>query len=346
MRTRLCELLDIKYPIVLAPMAWIGTAELAAAVSEAGGLGTVGPSAGMRHQRESTDMEASIGRFREQVRKARSLTSNPFAANIPVGWGKQRAITDRLVEIAAEEELPVAVVSMGSSRPYTGKLKSAGIKVIHAVGSVDHALKAEEDGVDAVVCEGYEAGGHLGNMELPLFVLIPQIADAVKIPVIAGGGIVDERGVAAAFALGAQGVYMGTRFMATRESIAHERVKEALLNANDAGTVVFARKTGISRCFRNQYTEKHMALESKGANFEELREFERNCPALGEWRRVAGALILGNVEEGSLPMGAGAGMIQEIVSCEEVVQGIVKTYGEVVHRLSAVSSPGDDENSL
>jgi enoyl-[acyl-carrier protein] reductase II len=269
------------------------------------------------------------------VRKARRLTSKPFAANIPVGWGKQRAITDKQLEVAIEEKLPIAVVSMGSSKPYTGKLKESGIKVIHAVGSVNHAEKAEADGVDAVVCEGYEAGGHLGNEELPLFVLIPQIADSVKIPVIAGGGISDERGVVAAFALGAQGVYMGTRFMATKECPAHANVKEAVVNATDTSTVVFARKTGISRCLKNEYTRKHSELESKGASFEEIRDFERTCPSLGKWRRVAGGLIAGNVEDGSVAMGAGAGMITEVLSCAEVVRSIVAHYDRVIRGLAS-----------
>ena len=207
-RTGLCALFGIEYPIVQAPMAWVATAELAASVSEAGGLGTIGPNAGMTRQSEAGNVEASMQRFKEQIRRARSLTSKPFAANIPVGWGKQRAVTDRMIEIAIEEQLPIAVVSMGVSEVYTAKLKGAGVKVIHAVASVKHARKAEIDGVDAVVCEGYEGGGHLGRDELTTFVLVPQIADAVKIPVIAGGGIVDGRGAAAAIALGAQGISM------------------------------------------------------------------------------------------------------------------------------------------
>jgi len=320
-------------------MAWIGTAEFAAVVSEAGGLGTIGPSAGMQHQRESMDMKASIRRFKEQIRKAKSLTSRPFAVNIPVGLGKQRAITDKLVDTAIEERLPIAVVSMGSPEPYTGKLKDARVKVIHAVGSVRHAQKAEACGVDAVVCEGYEAGGHLGSHELPLFVLIPQIADSVGIPVIAGGGIVDERGVVAAFALGAQGVYIGTRFMATEECVAaHVKVKDVVVSANDTSTVVFSRKTGISRCYKNRYTERHIELEANGASFEELRNFERKSPCPGEWRRVAGALIAGHVEEGSLPMGAGAGLIEEVLPCGEVMRRIVKNYDKVIKRLHLVTS--------
>ncbi len=331
--TRLCDIFGIKYPIILAPMAWIGTAELAAAVSEVGGLGTIGPNAGMERQEEAGDVDASIERFREQLRKAKSLTRKPFAANIPVGWGKQRAVTDRLVNVAIEQELPIAVVSMGSPGPYTGKLKDAGVKVIHAIGSVRHAQKAEEDGVDAVVCEGCEAAGHLAKDELPLFSLIPQVADAIKIPVIAAGGITDERGLVAAFALGAEGIYMGTRFMATVDCIAHERVKQAVIDANDTSTVIFARKTGISRCFVNQYTKKHLELEAEGGSFEELRDYERNCPRLGGWRRVPGALMAGNIEDGSLAMGASAGMIKELITAGEVVRMIVRNYDEVVKRL-------------
>ena len=329
-RTRVCALFGIEYPIILAPMAWIGSAELAAAVSEAGGLGTIGPNAGMQEQREAGDPDASMQRFREQIKKAKALTTKPFAANIPVGWGKQRAITDRLVDVALAENLPVAVVSMGSSRVYTARLKEGGIKVIHAVGSILHAKKAEADGVDAVVCEGYEAGGHLGGEELTLFVLIPQIADTVDLPVISAGGVVDARGVAAAFALGAEAVYMGTRFMAADECPVHPRVKQAILEATDTSTVVFGRKTGISRCLKNEYTRKHQEIEASGAGFEEIRTYERTCPALGEWRRVPGGLVAGHIEEGSVAMGSGAGMITEIIPAGEIVRRIVEGYDAVV----------------
>jgi len=333
MRTKLCELLGIEYPIILAPMAWIGTAKLAASVSEAGGLGTIGPNAGMEEPWESGNNKAAVNRFREQLYKIRNLTSNSFAVNIPVGWGKQRLVTDLLVDVAIEEKLSIIIVSQGSSKPYTEKLKRAGIKVIHAISSVEHAKKASADCVDAIVCEGYEAGGHLGKEELPLFVLIPQVVEAVDIPVIAAGGIVDARGVVAAFALGAQGVYMGTRFMATLESPANIRIKEAVIKATDRSTVVFARKTGISRCLKNEYTKKHIAMESKGASFEEIRDYERTCASLGKWRRVPGGLIGGNIEEGSVPLGAGAGMIQKILPCSEIIYSIIEEYKQLTHKL-------------
>ena len=150
---------QIRYPIIQVPMAWVATAELAAAVSEAGALGTIGPNAGMVSQQEAGDIKKASSRLREQIRKARALTAKPFAVNLPVGWKKQRAISDRLVKVAIEERVNIAVVSMGSSKAYTAMLKERGTKVIHAVGTVEHAKKAEEDGVDAVVCEGYEGVG-------------------------------------------------------------------------------------------------------------------------------------------------------------------------------------------
>jgi enoyl-[acyl-carrier protein] reductase II len=329
-RTELCDLLQIQYPIIQAPMAWVATAELAAAVSQAGALGTIGPNAGMTSQQEAGDIEKAISVIREQIRKARTLTAKPFAVNLTVGWGKQRIISDWLVEVAIEEKIDIAVVSMGSSKAYTKILKQKGIRVIHAVGTVEHAVKAEEDGVDAVVCEGYESGGHLGGEELTTFVLVPQVVDAVRIPVVAGGGIADGRGVVSAFALGAKGVYLGTRFLATTECAAHPSAKKAVVDASDTSTVVFARKTGISRCWKNKYTAKHMQMENQGASFEELRDFERSCAALGGWRRVPGALIVGNIEEGSLAMGAVAGLIKKVVSVEEVIRKIVDQYDTVV----------------
>lgn len=332
-KTKFCELFNIKYPVVQAPMAWIATAELVSAVSNAGGLGVLGPNGGMTSYKEANDVDATISCLQQQIRQIKTLTSNPFAVNLPVGWGKQRAITDKQVEIAIAEKVPIAVTSMGSSSVYTQMLKAAGIKVIHAVGCSEHACKAEADGVDAVVCEGYEAGGHLSNKELTTFVLVPQISDAVKIPVIAGGGIADGRGMAAALALGADGVYVGTRFMACAEAKAHMKVKEAVVLAEDTSTIVFARKTGISRCMKNPYTIKHAEMEEKGSSFEEMRDFERSCPALGDWRRVPGALVVGNIEDGSLPMGAIAGIIKDIPTAATIVKRLIDEYEATLKKL-------------
>jgi Dioxygenases related to 2-nitropropane dioxygenase len=187
--TRVCQLLGIDYPIVQAPTAWITCAELAAAVSNAGGLGTIGPEAGEKSQEEAKDLDVAERCLREQIRKVKTLTGKPFAVNFPIGWGKQRAFSERRIAVAIDEEIPIAIVSMGSPEAFTQKLHDVGIKVIHIVTSVKHARKAEEAGVDVVVCIGYEAGGHLGAEELPTFVLIPQVADAVKYRCLPLGGL-------------------------------------------------------------------------------------------------------------------------------------------------------------
>ncbi|MDY6856922.1 MAG: nitronate monooxygenase [Thermodesulfobacteriota bacterium] len=332
-RTRICELFGIEYPIIQAPMAWITRAELVAAVSDAGGLGTIGPMAGEKNQEEAKDLDTVEKRLREQIRKVKALTSKPFAVNFPIGWGKQKVINERRIAAALDEEIPIANVSMGSPEAFTEKLHDAGVKVIHIVTSVKHAKKAEKAGVDAVVCIGYEAGGHIGPDELPTFVLIPQVVDAVKIPVIAAGGIADVRGMVAAFALGAEGVYMGTRFLATLECNAHPNMKQAVVDANDTSTVAFGRRTGISRCIKNEYTKRHMELEASGAPFEEIREYERSDDDLRGWRRVPAALIDGNIEYGSVACGSIAGSINDIISAKEVIHRMADSYDEVIKRL-------------
>lgn len=331
--TRLCRLLDIEYPIIQGPMAWITCAELAAAVSNAGGLGTLGPEAGMETQEESKDMEIVERRLREEIRKVKTLTDKPFAVNFPIGWGKQQAFNERRVAAAIDEGIPVAIVSMGSPEALTRRFHDAGAKVLHIVISVKQARRAEEAGVDAVVCIGYEAGGHIGADEIPTFVLVPQVADAVKIPVIAAGGIADARGFVAALALGAEGIYMGTRFMATCECNAHQNMKQAVLEADDTSTVAFGRRTGISRCLRNEYTAHHAKMEESGASFEEIRDYERSGDDLGGWRRAPAAIIAGNVAHGSAACGAVAGMIHEIIPAREVIKRMIEGYKAVVAEL-------------
>ena len=235
-KTRLTELLGIEYPIILASMAWITDADLAAAVSGAGGLGTIGPNAGMKHV--TTDVEETGERLREQIRKCRKLTDRPFAVNFVIGVaGFDRKFSDRCVAVGIEEKAPVAIVSQGSPLVYTTTLKEAGMKIIHVCSTVRHVRKAEEAGADAVVVSGTEGGGHSGFDQITTMCLVPQAVDAVKIPVIAGGGIGDGRGLMAALSLGADGVYMGTRFIATKECPAHEKVKEIILAAADTSTI-------------------------------------------------------------------------------------------------------------
>ena len=332
-QTRLCQLLGIEYPIIQAPMAWITCAELAAAVSNAGGLGTLGPEAGAKTQEEAKDLDIVERCLREQIRKVKTLTDKPFAVNFPIGWGKQKIFNERRITVAIEEGMPIAIVSMGSPELFTQKLHDAGIKVIHIVVSVEQARKAEKAGVDAIVCIGYEAGGHIGADELPTFVLVPQVVDAVEIPVIAAGGIADARGLVAALALGAEGIYMGTRFLATYECTAHPTMKQAVIQAGDTSTIAFGRRTGISRCLKNAYTARHMEMEASGATFDELREYERSGDDLGGWRRIPAALVDGNITHGSAACGAIAGMINEIISAGEVIRRMVEGYEAVLAKL-------------
>ena len=332
-KTKLCQLLNIEYPIIQAPMAWITCAELVAAVSSAGGLGTLGPEAGEKIQEEAKDLDTVETRLREQIRKVKALTDKPFAVNFPIGWGKQKIFNERRITAAIDEGIPIAIVSMGSAEAFTQKLHDAGIKVIHIVISVEQARKATEAGVDAVVCIGYEAGGHIGADELPTFVLVPQVADAVKVPVIAAGGIADARGLVAALALGAEGVYLGTRFLATQECSAHPNMKQAVLEASNTSTVAFGRRTGISRCLKNAYTTHHMEMEASGATFDEIREYERSGDDLRGWRRVPAALIDGNITHGSAACGAIAGIIDQVLPAGEVIRRMVDDYEAVLARL-------------
>jgi len=243
LKTRICDLLGIEYPIIQAPMNWITGANLAAAVSNAGGLGTLGPNAGVTGVTE--DVALTGERLRGEIQKMKLLTGKPFAVNFPIGFGTVKDFADRCAEVALEEGIHAAITSMGSPRVYTDRFKEAGVKVFHLVTSVKQALKAEDAGVDAVVAQGFEAGGHSGADELPTLVLVPQVADAVKIPVVAAGGIADARGFVAALVMGAEAVYMGTRFLATLECDAHPNLKQAVLNADDTATIAWGKKLGV-----------------------------------------------------------------------------------------------------
>jgi enoyl-[acyl-carrier protein] reductase II len=255
-------------------MNWVSGANLVAAVSNAGGLGTLGPNAGSKDV--TTDAEETSERIRVQIKKIKDLTEAPFAVNIAVGFGPALEFSKKIVEVVIEEEVPVAIVSVGRPDVYTQKLKEAGMKVMHAISTVRHAKKAEDAGVDAIICEGYEAGGHKGFTELTTFVLTPMVVDAVDIPVITGGGIGDARGVLAALALGADGIYMGTRFMATAESESHDRVKEAVVKGQDACTVSLRKDFMLARDLSNSFTEKYLNMHDSGASPDELRDYHKD----------------------------------------------------------------------
>jgi enoyl-[acyl-carrier protein] reductase II len=308
---RVSRMFGIRYPIVQAGMVWTAGAKLAVAVSNAGALGTIGAGS----------MKPDL--LREQIRKARAGTSNPLAVNIPL----LRGDAADLVQATIEEGIKIVFTSAGHPGKFSQRLKEAGCTLVHVVANVKQAKKAEEAGCDAVVAEGFEAGGHNGVDELTTFALVPQVRDAVAIPVIAAGGIVDGRGVAAAIALGAEGVQVGTRFAATVESSAHEAYKQAILESGDTGTVLALRGLAPVRLLKNTFAGRAVDAERRGASKEELVEL------LGRKREMLG-IFEGNIEEGELEAGQGSGMIHEILPAAEVVKRLVREYHETIKDLS------------
>ncbi len=299
MKTRLTELLGTEYPIIQGGMAWVAEHHLAAGVSEAGGLGLIGAA-------------SAPGEWvREQVRKAKALTKKPFGVNIML----MSPYADEVAKIIVEEGVQVVTTGAGSPEKYMSMWKEAGIKVIPVVASVALARRMERCGADAVVAEGMEAGGHIG--ESTTMALVPQVADAVEIPVVAAGGIADGRGIAAAFMLGAQGVQMGTCFVVTKESQVHENYKKCIIKAKDIDTRVTGRSTGHPvRAIRNQMTREYLRREQEGASFEELENL-----TLGGLRK---AVVEGDVVSGSVMSGQIAGLVKEELSCEELIRKLVR----------------------
>ena len=295
MKTEVTELLGIEYPIIQGGMAWVAEYHLAAAVSEAGGLGIIGASS------------APSDWVREQVREAKKLTDKPFGVNIML----LNPNADEVAKVIVEEGVQVVTTGAGNPEKYMEMWKAAGVKVIPVVASVAQAVRMERCGADAVVCEGCEAGGHIG--ESTTMVLVPQVADAVSIPVIAAGGIADGRGVAAAFMLGAKAVQVGTHFVVTEESQVHENYKERILKAKDIDTKVTGRTTGHPvRALRNQMTREYLKKEAAGASFEELE-----LMTLGGLRK---AVVEGDVTTGSVMAGQSAGMVKEKMTCAQLIQ--------------------------
>ncbi len=297
MKTEITELLGIQYPIIQGGMAWVAECHLAAAVSNAGGLGLIGAA------------NAPAEWVREQIREAKKLTDKPFGVNIML----MSPYADEVAQIVAEEQVKVVTTGAGNPEKYMSRWKEAGVKVIPVVASVALAKRMERCGADAVVAEGCEAGGHIG--ETTTMVLVPQVAEAVKIPVIAAGGIADGRGIAAAFMLGAKGVQMGTHFVVADECVVHD--KERILKASDIDTRVTGRSTGHPvRALRNETTRKYMELERAGASFEELEQL-----TLGGLRK---AVVDGDVKTGSVMAGQSAGMVKERMSCQKLIEKLVK----------------------
>lgn len=314
-------------------MNWVSGADLVAAVSNAGGLGTLGPNAGAK--KITPDVEHTGERLRSEIKKVRSLTTKPFAVNIAIGTSEgQRRYSQKCVEVALEEKVTVAVVSVGGPEIFTDVLKDGGVKVLHAVSTVRHARKAEEAGVHAVICEGFEAGGHKGFTELTTFVLIPMVADAVSIPVLAGGGIADARGLVAALALGADGVYMGTRFMVSKESDSHKKVKDAIIRGEDACTVTVPKDIMVARDLKNLFTQGYLGMKETGAAFKDLKGF------LAEHSQYR-AQSLGDVEGSEICCGQVAGLIPRVERAADIIHAITTgaraSYKELGNKLSVLS---------
>lgn len=305
MITEVTKLLGIQYPVIQGGMAWVAEHHLAAAVSEAGGLGLIGASA------------APAEWVRNEIREAKKLTDKPFGVNIML----MSPYADEVAKVVAEEDVKVVTTGAGNPEKYMELWKNTGIRVIPVVASVALARRMERAGADAVVAEGCESGGHIG--ETTTMALVPQVADAVKIPVIAAGGIADGRGMAAAFMLGAEAVQMGTRFVASKEAVVHENYKQLVIKAKDIDTRVTGRTTGHPvRAIRNEMTRHYLELEKEGAPFEELEKL-----TLGGLRR---AVVDGDVKTGSVMSGQIAGMVKDEKSCKEIIEQMMNEMEELL----------------
>lgn len=309
MKTEITELLGIEYPVIQGGMAWVADYHLAAAVSNAGGLGLIAAGG------------APAEWVREQIREAKKLTDKPFGVNIML----MNPEADKIAKVILEEDIKVVTTGAGSPEKYMADWKAAGVKVIPVIASVALAKRMERCGADAVVAEGTEAGGHIG--ELTTMVLVPQVVDAVNIPVIAAGGIADGRGMAAAFMLGSRGIQMGTIFAASKESVIHENYKNSILKAKDIDSRVTGRSTGHPiRVLRNDMARKYLEMEKEGAPFEELEKM-----TLGSLRR---AVQEGDAKNGSLMAGQIAGMIKEERSCEDIIKSTVSDACRLMNGVS------------
>ncbi len=305
-KSPICELLDIKYPVIQGGMAWIANAKLAAAVSNAGGLGLIAA------------MNSDGEQLREQIHMARKLTDKPFGVNLML----MSPFIDEAVEVVCEEKIGVVTTGAGNPARYIDRLRDAGVKVIPVVASVSLAKRMESLGASAVVAEGCESGGHVG--ETTTMALVPQVADAVTIPVIAAGGIADGRGMAAAFMLGASAVQMGTVFLVADECDVHDNYKEKVLKAKDIDTVVTGKTLGHPvRSLKNQMTREFVKLErTPDATAEQLEAM-----GAGALRR---AVVEGDVKEGSVMCGQIAGMIKKTGNCAYIISSICESAQNIL----------------
>lgn len=323
LRTPVCDLLNIEYPVFQAGMGWVARADLAAAVSSAGGLGCIGAG---------SSMEAA--ELREEIRSVRAQTDRPFGvdilfATIAPKLNEAVRYTDKvaaMVDVVFEERVPVLISGLGSPKGVVAQAKERGIVVMSVVGAVRHAQKAVADGVDVVIASGSDGGGHVGAVGTAA--LIPAVVDAVSVPVLAGGGLADGRGLVAAMALGAQGVWMGTRFIASREARAHDNYKQKIAGTDSSGTIVTRAHSGKTcRLIRNGFTDSWTGREAEIEPYP-LQGMHVGHPASQRGR------IEGDVENGVLPAGQGSGLIQDVPSAGSIVRAVVDEANSVLSNLA------------
>lgn len=314
MKNRITSLFGIKYPIIQAGMIWCSGWKLASAVSNSGGLGIIGAGS----------MYPDV--LRQHIRKCKQATTHAFAVNVPLLYPDIKGH----MKVIVEEEVPIVFTSAGNPSIWTKMLKENGIKVVHVVSNEKFALKAEASGVDAIVAEGFEAGGHNGREETTTMVLVPQVCQAVKLPVIAAGGIGTGRTMLAAMSLGAEGVQIGSRFVASKESSAHEHFKQAVLNAKDGDTQLSLKKLTPVRLLKNQFWQEISEADKNGATAEELQII------LGRARAKKG-MFEGDLIEGELEIGQISGYIQEIKPAASIVVEIIDEYQKALQSIPRVS---------
>jgi len=312
MKNKITELFEIDYPIIQAGMIWCAGWELASAVANAGGLGLIG----------SGSMYPEI--LREHIRKCKAATTKPFGVNVPLMYPD----IEKHMNIIVEEGVKIVFTSAGNPKTWTPFLKERGIKVVHVVSSSKFAKKAEDAGCDAIVAEGFEAGGHNGREETTTMVLIPLVRKATSLPLIAAGGIASGASMLAAMALGADGVQIGTRFAMSKESSGHENFKQLLINSHEGDTVVSLKKVMPVRMIKNKFYEEVKAAEDRGATKEELEQI------LGRARSKRG-MFEGKLDEGELEIGQVSAQIREIKSAGEIVKEIWEEFEETKKRLTS-----------
>ncbi|OGU59216.1 MAG: 2-nitropropane dioxygenase [Ignavibacteria bacterium RBG_13_36_8] len=312
---RITNIFKIQYPIIQAGMVWVSGWELASAVSNNGGLGLIG----------SGSMKPDL--LKEHINKCKAATENSFGVNIPL----LRGDAEELINTAIAQGVKIIFTSAGNPAKYIDVLKKNNIVVVHVVPSVKRGLKAESVGCDAIVGEGVEAGGHNGLDEITTFTLIPQLADVVKIPVIAAGGIADGRGILAALSLGAEGVQIGTRFAVTEESSAHINYKLHVCNAKDNDTILIMKKLNLARVIKNQFSDRAVQAESCGDDIDKLKEL------LGKKRERMG-IFEGDFNEGMMEAGQCSGLIKEIPTVKELMQKLIREFDEAHFRIKNCSS--------